>query len=114
VGTGPLPEPAPQADNPGSIVAFGDTTAVRRAPLQASVRPGRVRAGRRVRLRFLATRGGSPVPRVKVHIGPRRALTDAAGRATVRLRFHRPGTHTARAGRLGLETVQMRIKVIRR
>ncbi len=112
VGTGPLPAPAPQADQPGSIVAFGDTAGAARAPLRLTVKPHRVRVRRRVRLRFLATQGGRPLPGVKVHIGPRRARTGADGRATVRLRFSRPGMHMARAGRIGLDTVHARIEVI--
>jgi polyvinyl alcohol dehydrogenase (cytochrome) len=117
VGTGPVPKPAPQSDSPGSIIAFGDTSGAARAPrppLQLSVRPRRVRAGRLVRLRFRATQGGQPAPRVKVHIGSRRARTNDDGRATVRLRFHRTGAHMARAGRLGLETVRVKIAVIAR
>jgi polyvinyl alcohol dehydrogenase (cytochrome) len=114
VGTGPLPQPAPQADSPGSIVALGDTAGAARAPLRLSVTPRRVRAGRLVRLRFRASQGSRAVAGVKVHIGPRRVRTGAAGLATVRLRFHRPGTHTARAGRLGLETTRATLKVIAR
>jgi polyvinyl alcohol dehydrogenase (cytochrome) len=114
-GTGPLPEPSPQTVNPGTIVAFGDTsTAGAPAPgaaggrLRLTVKPRRVHANRRVRLRFRATRAGKPVRRVKIRIGLRRAFTKRNGRATVRLRFHILGAHFAHGP--GTRT---RIEVIR-
>jgi hypothetical protein len=109
-----VPEPGPQSVNPGSIVAFGDTsTAASRATspagrLRVTVRPRRVHALRRIRLRFLATRGGQPVRGVKIRIGRRRCYTKRNGRASVRLRFHRLGSHFAHGP--GTRT---KIKVIR-
>jgi polyvinyl alcohol dehydrogenase (cytochrome) len=126
-GTGPLPEPAPQSDGTGSIVAFGDTSGAGAAGgaggpgqpgvgapkgrLRLSVRPRRVRADRLVRLRVRVTRGSKPAGRVTVRVGRRRVHTAANGRVTVRVRFRRPGLHVVRAGRLGAAGARATIRV---
>jgi hypothetical protein len=63
------------------------------APLRVSVRPRRVRKGRRVRFTVkVTTRAGLPVRRARVAIGRRRARTGARGIARVRrVRVHRTG-----------------------
>src|SRR3954452_3058250 len=67
VGTGPAPEPAPQSDGTGSIVAYGDTsrsggmatppTKARRA-IRLSVFPRQVHARRRTTIRVRTKAGG--------------------------------------------------------
>ncbi|MEA2427137.1 MAG: hypothetical protein QOF37_765 [Thermoleophilaceae bacterium] len=121
VGTGPLPEPAPQADNPGSIIAFGDPSNAgpgakpgpRHARLRLSVTPRRVRANRLVRLRFRATRAARPVAHVTIRLGRLRVHTKRDGRAAMRIRFARLGVHVARAGRRGSAGTRARIRVTR-
>lgn len=121
VGTGPLPEPAPQRNSPGSIVAFGDTsksgakptavTSKPRARIQLSVSPQQVEPGKRALLRFRTTvRGtGRAVPRANVWIAGRHLRTNSRGRAVLSLRLSK-GLHSVRATRRGMgatrETVQ--------
>ena len=131
VGTGPLPAPAPQQDGSGAIIAFGDTSGSggraaggdqaaggpgrpggsrgpstgatpTRGRIGLSVRPRRVRAHRRVVLHFRATSGSGPLARVTIRVAGRRARTDSTGRAAVRVRFDRRGSHLARATRGGM------------
>jgi polyvinyl alcohol dehydrogenase (cytochrome) len=118
VGTGPPPEPAPQQDGAGSIIAFGDTSRsgastspapaprstpaahepARGAALRLAVRPRRVRAHRSVLLRFHVARGLWPAPDVTVRVGARRVRTGRDGRATLRVRFRGPGRRHVLAG----------------
>jgi polyvinyl alcohol dehydrogenase (cytochrome) len=126
VGTGPPPQPAPQQVNPGSIVAFGDTSrsgglsprtparpgAQRRPRIRLSVRPRRVRAQRRVALRFRARRGARPLRGVRIRLATRRVRTNRKGRATMRLRFRRSGVRVAHASRRGLRSGRARVRVV--
>jgi polyvinyl alcohol dehydrogenase (cytochrome) len=124
VGTGPPPEPAPQMDGPGSIVAFGDTSTAgpsgqpgagpRAGRLRLSVRPRRVRAGRLVRLRFRALNGGRAVAGARVHVAGRRLRTGRDGRATLRVRFGRTGLRSVRASRHRLGRVRVTVRVLPR
>lgn len=112
VGTGPPPEPAPQSNNAGSIIAFGDTSrsgakpaarpARPRARIQLSVAPRKVAAGKRVRFRLRTTvRGTSrPVRRANIWFAGRHVRTNQRGRAVLRLRL-RKGLHSVRATRRG-------------
>jgi polyvinyl alcohol dehydrogenase (cytochrome) len=127
VGTGPLPEPGPQTSNPGSIVAFGDTSTAgataqpgqgaRKPRLRLRVRPRRVRAQQRVRLRFRATRGrgtaARPVRRAVVRVRGRRVRTKRNGRASVRVRFRRSGRRVVRARHKGMKPARVTIRVLR-
>jgi polyvinyl alcohol dehydrogenase (cytochrome) len=124
VGTGPLPEPAPQTVNPGSIVAFGDTstagptsTAKHKPKLRLRVRPRRVRARQRVRLRFRTTRGrgaaARPVRGAVVRVRGRRVRTKQNGRAGVRVRFRRRGIRVVRARHRGMRSARATIRVLR-
>ena len=121
VGTGPPPEPAPQADGSGAIVAFGDTSASgphtgapagrngappatsrrprRHLTLRLAVRPRRVHAHRPVSLRFRVLLDGRPHAGTAIRVGGRRVRTDRAGRARMTYRFGAPGRRFARAGR---------------
>jgi PQQ-like domain len=116
VGTGPPPQPAPQSDQPGSIVAFGDTSRsgaqsspggprsgnpprVSRHPMariRLSVSPDLVLAGHRTMFRFHATLGSRPLVGAIVRLGRHRARTGKHGYATITARLSR-GIHRARA-----------------
>src|SRR4051794_3798943 len=127
VGLGPPPEPAPQQDGTGSIIAFGDTSRSggsgggrsgghhqKRKPLHLVVRPRHVVAGRTARLRVRTSSGPRPVARVWVRVGRRLVQTGAHGRLQVRMRFRRPGVHMLRAGRGGYKRTSTTITVVRR
>jgi hypothetical protein len=81
--------------------------------LRLSVTPRRVRANRLVRLRLRVTRGSKSGGRVTVRVGRLRVHTATNGRATVRVRFRRPGLHVVRAGRLGSAGARATIRVTR-
>ena len=115
VGTGPPPEPAPQNDSPGSIVAFGDTsrsgagaTTPHRFRLRLRVAPRRVRARRRVVLRFKASDGGARI-RLRGHV----VVTGARGKARMRIRFPHRGVYRARARKSGFVTGRASVYVAR-
>jgi hypothetical protein len=128
VGTGPLPEPAPQNDSPGSIVAFGDTS---RSGGHGTPRPGPppLRRGRRIRLtvaprrvralqvtpvRFRARVGSEPLARVTIRVAGRVVRTNRRGRARLRMRVHRPGRYVLRANRRGFRGARTHIRVVAR
>ena len=108
-------------------VGFGDgstDTSVARLPcalagqgdqrrLRLAVRPRRVRAGRRVRMRL---RGGSTVGScaagATVRVGRHRARTDSRGRALMKLRFRHAGTRRLRATSPGCRPASARIRVL--
>jgi polyvinyl alcohol dehydrogenase (cytochrome) len=122
VGTGPLPEPAPQSDSPGAIVAFGDTSRsggrsapanapAKRPRLRLSVGPRRVRAGSRTLFRFHVKAGALPLARVKIRVAGKVVPTDGRGHAALSLRFRRAGTHVVRATRRGMRGARATIRV---
>ena len=94
---------------PGS--APGATTAARPL-LRLTVRPSRVGAGRRVRLRFTVTSGGSAVSGATVRLGRGSAVTDAAGRAGLVQRFSRAGSLRVRASRAGYRAGTATVRVL--
>jgi polyvinyl alcohol dehydrogenase (cytochrome) len=128
VGTGPLPEPAPQNDNPGSIVAFGDTSRSgvpgpqpppppvvhRRARIRLSVAPRRLREERFTRVRFSTRSGSRPLARVTIRVAGRVVRTGRRGRAVLRMRVHRPGRYVLRANRRGYRGARTAIRVVAR
>lgn len=129
VGTGPLPEPAPQNDNPGSIVAFGDTsrsggpaapgrpgTPARRRGrrIRLAVAPKRVRALRATRVRFRARVGSRPLARVTIRVAGRVVRTNGRGRARLLMRVHRTGRYVLRANRRGFRGARTHIRVVAR
>jgi endoglycosylceramidase len=69
--------------------------------LRLTVAPRLVKAGRPATLRFLVRAAGRPVRGASVRFAGRRARTDRRGRATLRLRLHRPGRRTAVASAPG-------------
>jgi hypothetical protein len=83
--------------------------------LRLAVRPRRVRAGRRVRLRF-RVRSNAPicVLGAKVRIGRHRVNVNRRGRATMRLRFRRRGIRRARVSKAGCRRATARIRVLPR
>ena len=81
----------------------GSSCARARAParparLRIDIRPHYARVGRLARFRFFVTRrrGGAAVQGARVRFGGRSAVTDARGRAALRVRPRRPGLLQAR------------------
>ena len=124
VGLGPPLQPVPQTDvsnfdGSGSIVAFGDTSrsggssappprpSASPAAVTLSVSPRHARTGRRVTFRFRSA------PAAAVRLAGHRALTGRSGRATLRLRFRRPGAYVARAAKPGMRPALITIRVRR-
>jgi hypothetical protein len=86
--------------------------------LRLSVRPRRIRAGRRQRLRFRATavRDGRrrPIRGATIGFAGRRARTDRRGRASLGVRLHRPGRRRVTATLPGGATAATSVRVVRR
>jgi polyvinyl alcohol dehydrogenase (cytochrome) len=125
VGTGPAPEPAPQNDSPGSILAFGDTsrsggpppppTTRRRARIRLSVAPRSFPAARRTRLRFRTWTGTTrPIAGATIRVAGRVVRTNRRGRARLLMRVERSGTYVLRANRRGLRGARTTIRVVAR
>jgi polyvinyl alcohol dehydrogenase (cytochrome) len=131
VGIGPPPEPAPQQDGTGSIVAFGDTSRPGGGPggkpgprpspgarrLRLTVKPGRVRAGRRVVLRFRVTRALAArqgVARARIRFAGFTLTTGRDGRATLRMRFRHPARRRAWARKSGAVAARATVRVLPR
>ena len=83
-----------------------------RPRLRVSVRPRRARAGRRTRFRARVSSSGAPVRGARVRLGGRSARTDARGRASLTLRFARPGARRVRATRTGYAAASARVRVL--
>jgi hypothetical protein len=109
-GWAAAPGSAPPSVTGSSLSAFGcrgrplaERSRVRR--LRLVVRPRRVVAGQRVRLRFRVTarRGGRwrPVRRARVRFAGRTMRTSRRGVVRMSKRFRRPGRFRARASRRG-------------
>ena len=79
-----------------------DTTAAAPASIRVQASPPTVRARRPARLRVIVT-SVSPSCRegVRVRLGGRTVLTDDGGRATLRVRFAKPGRRTLLATKAG-------------
>ena len=91
------------------------TKPVRPAKIHLTVDPSRVRSGKRVKLRFLATarvagRVG-PVDGARIRLGDRTAVTGRDGRASIWFRSTRTGTRTAVASRPGLRSGTASLRV---
>jgi hypothetical protein len=87
--------------------------AARRPRLNLTVRPRRVRVGRRVRLRFVVRSGGKPVRRARVRIAGRSVRTNRRGRARLTIRFRRARRYTARATRAGYRPDTAAVRAVR-
>jgi hypothetical protein len=77
--------------------------------LRLSVRPRRATAGRTTRFRFQVT-GGSGA---RIRFGGKRASTNRRGRASLRVRFRRPGRRVARATARGAKPARVSVRVVR-
>ena len=87
------------------------------AGLRLSVRPGRVPAGRRVRISFrvtTVTRGRRrAVKSAVVRLAGRQVRTNSRGRASVTVRFRRRGAREVVAKRRGLRATRETLRVLR-
>jgi S-formylglutathione hydrolase FrmB len=79
--------------------------------LRLTVRPRRVKAGKRTRLHFRATVAGRPVRRALVRFAGRRARTGRRGRARVTVQLLRRGLRTARVSRRGMRSGTARVRI---
>jgi hypothetical protein len=133
MGMGPPPPPAPQQANPGSIVAFGDTSHSgapgtnghggpgpgggtgngKRRHIRLRVKPRHAVAGRRTAFRFRAYIGSKPTAGVVIRFAGHRARTKKNGRARIVARLHR-GRHRARGTKAGMTRGSVRVYVRRR
>ena len=95
-----------------SPCAAGSSAAPRpRAKLR--VAPRRVRAGRRVRLRFRASPVAGPCSRgATVRLGRHRARTNRRGRATMKVRFRRAGRRRLTLVKRGCRRAHARLVVL--
>jgi hypothetical protein len=85
---------------------------VRPPRMSLSVRPRRLRAGRpaTIRARLRSTAPGCRGS-VRIRLAGRRALTNARGRARLRVRFARPGPRLVRASKSGCRSARARLLV---
>ena len=82
--------------------------------IRLAIRPRKLRAGRVTRLRIrttLADAPSQPVAGAVVRVGRRRAVTDAAGRARIRVRPPRPGRMRVKAGKRPLRPAKRSVRV---
>lgn len=93
-------------------VARRSETALPRARLR--VAPRRVRARRTVRLRFRALGPARCRRGATVHVAGRRVRTNRRGRASLRVRFRRPGRRIARITKRGCRSTRTRVFVLKR
>jgi polyvinyl alcohol dehydrogenase (cytochrome) len=127
VGLGPMLAPLPETDTSkddgsGSIVAFGDTSksgwaaaepapaskpSPRSAPVRLSVSPRRAPARRLVAFHFRTDPGAA------IRLAGHRTRAGGTGRATLRLRFGRPGSYVARANKPGRRGARVTIRIRR-
>ena len=101
-GAPPASRPPSYSDSPLTRFGCGDG---RRPKIRLSVKPSRVRAGRRTRVRVTTTLREAgrtvPVAGTMVRLAGRRVRTDARGRATLRLRVNKPRRYRAAAKKRG-------------
>lgn len=88
-------------------------TAARPAAIAGTVRPRRVRAGRRTRFRFRATTPAGPLSGATIRFAGRRVRTNRHGRASVTLRFRRPVRRRVGFKKTGLRSARATV-VVRR
>jgi hypothetical protein len=86
----------------------------KRVRLRVSLKPHRVRAGRRVKVLVRVRAGKSPVRGAVVRLGGARAVTGARGRATLRVRFAHRGRRHAVARARGYLPGHATLRVLRR
>jgi hypothetical protein len=114
-GQGPGPGPPPRDDSrpPGTGPSTGPDGPT---SMRLTVRPTRVRAGKRVRFRFkVLTRDGTParVAGALVRFGGKKARTGFDGVARMTVRHARTGSKRASASKPGLGKSVTRVRVVR-
>jgi hypothetical protein len=121
-GLAPLPDgfgaifaqAQPPATEGPSDVFFGRVVVGELPRIRLSVRPRRVRAGRRTRFRFRALAGGRPVAGATIRFAGRRRRTSRRGGAAMILRLGRLGRRRARAAGRGLRDGTALVRVLPR
>jgi hypothetical protein len=109
-GTTPTPT-GPTGPTGGTGTGPGGSTT---QALELSVRPARVRAGKRKTFTFLVTTGGVPVDGASVSVRRRQALTAADGQAAITRKFARRGSATVTATKTGFTPATASITIRRR
>lgn len=93
-------------------------TTAARPRTRLKVRPRRVRAGSRERFRFKAKvrREGrwAPLARARIRFAGRTRRTNRRGRASMIVRFRRPGRHRAQLAKRGVRGSSARVRVLPR
>jgi sugar lactone lactonase YvrE len=87
-----------------------------RPPLRLRVAPRRVARRTLTRFRFTVTTAGpdpAPVRGAVVRFGNKRAVTDAGGRGSLRVRFFHPGLKRARASLAGYRSTLAKVRIRR-
>jgi prepilin-type processing-associated H-X9-DG protein len=84
----------------------------RRPRLALSVAPGRALTGRFTTYRFRVSGPAGCRAGATVRFAHRRVRTNAAGRATLRVRARRPGVRTARTAKAGCGRAIARVRVV--
>ena len=84
------------------------------AALRLRISPTRIRAGRAATLRATVTSLGTGIRGVTVSVAGRRARTNAAGRARLKVVIRRPGRYRVRARRTGLRSASAPLRVTSR
>jgi endoglycosylceramidase len=88
------------------------TPAGARPRLRLTVTPRRVRAGRVATFRFRATAGSKPVGGVRIRLAKKIAISDRAGRATIRTRFGHAARYHPKASRRGYVSARRHVRVV--
>ena len=111
-GAAPATRSPSHSDSPLTRFGCGDGT---RPRLELKVRPKRIRAGRRTRIRVSTTTPqagrSTPVGRVTIRVAGRRKRTNAAGRTSFRLRPKAPRAYRPSARKSGYRAVRGRVRV---
>jgi hypothetical protein len=117
---GPSRAVAERTTFPVDPATVGSSLSVLRLPERARprlalrVRPRRVAARRRVRLRIVVRDStGRTVPRALIRVGTRLIRSDRRGAAGITLRFHVPGRRALRVTRYGYRRGQASLRVVR-
>jgi hypothetical protein len=104
--TAPVPAPAPAATAPSG------TPAGARPRLRVTIRPRRVRAGRRTTFVLTVRSGGRPVAGARLLFIGRHLRTSRRGTARVRLAIHRRGLRPVVARKRGARTAVAHVRVL--
>ncbi|HYH58577.1 MAG TPA: GH92 family glycosyl hydrolase [Thermoleophilaceae bacterium] len=112
-GAAPAQRPPSYSDSPLARFGCGEG---KRPRIRLKVRPRRVEAGKRTRVRVRATVRDVgrtlPLADTEVRLGGRRKATGSAGRATLRIRPKRAGALRARARKPGYRAARTKVRVV--